>query len=162
MLVVAGGGFVVYLALTFLIANFTALTGNRRWILLIGLWILGLIAAAVIVWVFSKAQSSGSAPKGPGTADAPGGGGEIDLMIREAEAKLAAAHLPPIGNTPVILVIGETGSTKTSTIVHSGLEPELLAGQVYQESNVVPTRSTNLWLAGRMLIIEAGGALLAD
>ena len=164
MLVVAGGGFVVYLALTFLIAKLTAVTGNRYWILLIALWIVGLIAAAVIVWVFSRAaKSGGAAPAGgAASADAPGGGGEIDVMIREAEAKLAAAHLPPLGSTPVVIVIGDPGSTKTSTIVHSGLEPELLAGQVYQESAIVPTRSTNIWLAGKIAIVEAGGALLAD
>ena len=46
--------------------------------------------------------------------------------------------------------------------MHSGLEPELLAGQVYQETTIVPTRSTNLWLAGRIVIVESGGALLGD
>ena len=63
---------------------------------------------------------------------------------------------------PVVLVMGASGSTKTSTVVHSGLEPELLAGQIYQETTIVPTRSANLWLAGRIVIAESGGALLGD
>jgi type VI secretion system protein ImpL len=166
ILLMTVGGLVVYMAMSFLLAKVLKLTGSNYWIALIVLLIVGLIAAAVIVWIFSrmeKASSGAPANAGaPGGADAPGGSGEIDLMIREAEAKLAAAKLPPLGSTPVILVIGDPGSTKTSTIVHSGLEPELLAGQVYQETAIVPTRSTNLWLAGRIVIVEAGGALLDD
>ena len=42
------------------------------------------------------------------------------------------------------LLIGETSSTKTSTMVHSGLEPELLAGQIYQDGNITSTRCANL------------------
>jgi len=160
ILLITAASFLVYLAITFLIGNFVALTGTRRWILLIGLWVLGIIVAAVIVWFFSKAEKAASGE--PAAADAPGGDNEIDLMIRAAEAKLAAAHLPPLGATPVIVVMGDPGSTKTSTVVHSGLEPELLAGQVYQEGAMVSTRSANVWLAGRIGIVEAGGAVLGD
>jgi type VI secretion system protein ImpL len=149
------------MAMTFLLANVLKLTGTNYWIVMAVFLVFGLIAAAVIVWFYSKAEKKAGSDA-PASADAPGGAGEIDLMIREAEAKLAAAKLPPIGNTPVILVIGDPGSTKTSTIVHSGLEPELLAGQVYQETTIVPTRSTNVWLAGRIVVVESGGALLAD
>ena len=44
-------------------------------------------------------------------------------------------------------------------MIHSGLEPELIAGQVYQEANVVPTRAANLWFARRSIFVEAGGKL---
>jgi type VI secretion system protein ImpL len=160
ILLMTGGGLLMYMAFTFLIGKLTALTGNRLWLLLIVLWLFGLIAAAVVVWFLSKNQEKPA--ESPAGADAPGGAGDIDLLFREAEAKLAAAKLDPIGSMPVILVIGESGSTKTSTVVHSGLEPELLAGQVYQETTIVPTGSTNLWLAGRIVIAESGGALLGD
>ena len=47
-------------------------------------------------------------------------------------------------------------------MLHSGIEPELLAGQVYQNNDVAPTRTANFWFARRMLFVEAGGSLLAD
>ncbi len=159
-LLMTGAGLLMYVAFTFMVGKLLKLTGGRLWIMMIALLLLGLIAAAVIVWFFSRNQKKPvSAPAG---GDAPGGTGEIDMLFREAEARMAAAHLEPIGSMPVILVIGEPGSTKTSTVVHSGLEPELLAGQVYQDTTVVPTRSTNLWLAGKIVIAEGGGALLGD
>ena len=47
-------------------------------------------------------------------------------------------------------------------MIHSGLDPELLAGQVYQNADVVPTRTANLWFSRRSIFAEAGGKLLAD
>ena len=67
-----------------------------------------------------------------------------------------------LGNLPAIFLIGEAGTTKTSTMMHSGLEPELIAGQVYQDTNVVPTRLANVWFARRSIFVEAGGKLLGD
>jgi type VI secretion system protein ImpL len=93
------------------------------------------------------------------------GGDEIDLLIQEAENKLAAAKLEQgarVGNLPVFLLIGDPGTTKTSVMLHSGLEAELLSGQVYQDGNVAPTRTGNVWFSRRALFLEAGGPLLAD
>ena len=41
-------------------------------------------------------------------------------------------------------------------MLHSGLEPELLAGQVYQNGNVAPTTSANVWFSRGSLFLEAG------
>ncbi len=87
------------------------------------------------------------------------------LLVREAEAKLAAAKLEQgarVANLPVYLLMGESGSTKTSIMTHSGLEAELLAGQVYQNNAVVPTRAANFWFARRSVFVEAGGKLPGD
>ena len=108
-----------------------------------------------------KAQAAAAfAPEEPGS-----GGDEIALLVRDAEAKLAAAKLEQgarVGNLPVYLLMGDPGSAKTSIMLHSGLEPELLAGQVYQADNVAPTRTANLWFSRRSVFVEAGGRLLAD
>ena len=47
----------------------------------------------------------------------------------------------------MIFVIGDRGTAKTSTILQSGIEPELLAGQVYQDNAVTPTRTANIFYA---------------
>lgn len=90
---------------------------------------------------------------------------EIDYLIRQAEARLAASRRQrdvKLSTMPVLLLVGESGSAKTSIFLQSGLEPELLAGQLYQENHVCPTRPINIWLAKQLVVVEAGGRLLAD
>jgi type VI secretion system protein ImpL len=59
-------------------------------------------------------------------------------------------------------LLGESGGGKSSVMDQSGLDAELLAGQVYQESSIVPTRVANLWFARKTVFVEAGGPLLED
>ena len=92
-------------------------------------------------------------------------GDELDLIIKDAEAKLAASRVAgaSIGNLPLVFLVGDQGSTKTSVVLQSGLAPELLAGQIYGDNNViVPTRTANLWLAGNTVFAEAGPKILAE
>src|SRR5438874_13374726 len=124
---------------------------------------LVLLIALVVVWLYQRKKAKAAAaaseePAGPG-------GDEISLLIHEAEAKLSAAKLEQggrIGNLPVYLLMGDAGSTKTSVMLHSGLEAELVAGQVYESSNVIPTRTANLWFSRRSIFLEAGGTLPGD
>jgi len=152
-------GLLAYMSVAALVGHLVLPAGTRRWVLIGILWLLGIIAAAAAVWFLSRREKKAAEAKtGPGGPDA----GEIAALVRQAEVKLAAARAGKIGALPGIFLIGESGSTKTSTVVHSGLEPELLAGQVYQDSNIVNTPSANLWLAGRIVIAEFSGALLND
>ena len=64
------------------------------------------------------------------------------------------------GAAPVV-VLGPEGSTKTTVIVHSGLEPELLAGEVYHGDAIGPTPGVNLWYTHHTVLLEAGGKLAA-
>ena len=69
-----------------------------------------------------KREESGAGVAAAGT--------EIDVLLREADRKLKASRAASttIASMPVIFILGESGSAKTSVILHSGLEPELLAG----------------------------------
>src|SRR5579883_1977889 len=101
------------------------------------------------------AQMAGEEAQGAG-AD------EISLLVRDADAKIAAAKIQPgarVSTLPAYLILGDPGSTKTSVMLHSGLDPELLAGQVYQGGNVAPTRSANFWFSRKSVFVEAGGKL---
>lgn len=160
---VSVAGLLVYAALAALMTHAVLPPGTRRWVLTGLLWLLGAIAAVAVMWFLGRREKGAAgaptaSPTGAGGAES----GEIDALVREAEAKLASARVGKIGTLPGIFLIGEPGSTKTSTVVHCGLEPELLAGQVYQENTVTPTPSANLWLAGRIVIAEFGGMLLDD
>ena len=94
------------------------------------------------------------------------GGDELSQLLNEAEERLRSSNLGKgarFASLPALFVIGARGSTKTTTIVQSGLDPELLAGHVYQEGNVVaPTRFVNAWFARQWVFVEAGAATLAD
>ena len=90
---------------------------------------------------------------------------DINLLIREAESKVASARLgqgAKLASLRVIFVLGEAKSGKTSAVLHSGLDPELLAGQVFQEGAVAPTPVANFWFARKSVLIEAGSSLLAE
>ncbi|HTS31817.1 MAG TPA: ImcF-related family protein [Bryobacteraceae bacterium] len=130
----------------------------------IGLTVLALIVLVSIYLQKRKKEKQAAAAAAAGEPVAPGGD-EISVLIHEAEKKLEAAKLKEgskVGGLPVFLVMGEPGTTKTSVMLHSGLDPELLAGQVYVAGNVSPTRSANLWFTRKAIFAEAGGALIAD
>ena len=110
-----------------------------------------LVALIVLTVVYFRNKKKAQAAQQADEGAAPGGD-DISVLIHEAESKLAAAKMGPQGkvaNLPVYLLMGEPCTTKTSVMLHSGLEPELLCGQVYQSGNVTPTRTANLWFSRR-------------
>src|ERR1035437_473013 len=130
--------------------------------------IFGFVRVALIVlgvWFFLKRKKEGAAAAASTDAADQGAAGteEIDSLVREAERRLAASKQGDrLGNLPIFLLPGETGSTKTRGMVDAALEPELLAGLVYRDNNLVPTRTANLWFSRRTIFVEAGGRLLTE
>lgn len=129
--------------------------------IIIGVTIVALIVL-ITIFIIQKKKAKKAAARADESA-APGGD-DISVLIHEAEAKLSAAKLenPKVGGLPVYILVGEPGTTKTSIMLHCGLEPELIAGQVYQAGNVAPTRAANFWFSRRSLFVETGGALSGD
>ncbi len=130
---------------------------------------VALIVAAVTMYFQKKTQegidrASQGGQGGQGAASAAAGGeGDADPLIREASARLTQSKTGVgVANLPMIFVIGDKGTAKTSTILNSGLDPELLAGQVYQDNAVAPTRAANIFFARGTVFVEAGGALMAN
>jgi len=141
--------------------------GLGLWILRGGLWLLGLVAAGLVVWYLFKSIG----PEDRGDA--------IDAAIEAAQARLASSPIaqkrrasskrerrfgdtPTLGNLPLVLLLGPEGSAKTTAVVHSGLNAQLLAGEVFQGDLVAPTESVNLWYAGGTVLVEAGGRVSSD
>ena len=157
-------GLAAVLALAWFIPAWFGLKGADVWMVRAGIAILGVAAAAIIWMVRSKKAAEAVAGGGAATA-AAGQVPQVDLLFREAERKLAASALGKkarIANLPAVLMIGEAGSAKTTTIMQSGLSAELLAGQAMQGSLVAPTETVNLWLAGGMVFVDVGGKILGD
>ncbi len=127
--------------------------------------LIGIVASALMGWLTSKKYSVGkdgvSAPPPAGAAESQ----DFDDLIDQAESRLAEAESDKdtkLSKLPAIFLIGDTASAKTTTMVNSGLDPELLAGQVYEESTITATPTMNFWFARHTLFIEAAGKLLPD
>ncbi len=115
--------------------------------------------------LFHPAEEEEGPGRGSDEAAGPG-----DDEISHAHPRGQEQTLPPpkleqgarVVNLPVFMLLGETGSAKTSVMLHSGLDPELLAGQVYQQGNVTPPAARISGISRRSVFVEAAGKLLAD
>ena len=157
---VTGAVLLVYLLLVWFFAGWLNPPGSGVWVLRIGLWLIGLLGAAFTAWWIHRQKASedlSAAPSGATT--------EVDLLVRDAIRKLKSSTMgrgATLRNLPLIFVAGDPGSAKTTTIIHSALDPELLAGQVYQESTVVPTRVANFWYTRQAVFVDGGGGLFSQ
>jgi type VI secretion system protein ImpL len=163
--ILTGSALSVYLLLVWIFGSVLNLRGPDLWVFRAVGALIGFLVAGLYIWYRLKSDLSGIRRGRSSGAEAGGEADEADSVIRDAEARLAASRLGPgarLSQIPVVFVIGPPGSAKTTAMVHSGLEPELLAGQVYQENAIAPTRSVNLWFARQTVFVEVAGRLLAE
>ncbi len=155
-LLLALGVFAAYVVVALILVFALKLHGGKVWQVSGSLALLGLISAGVLLYYFRHDLRKP-------VAGSPAG--SLEATIAAARAQLATAqHVgkPNLGALPVLVVLGPTGSTKTTTVVRSGLDPELLAGDVFRGETVAPTEGANLWFAQGTVVVEAGGPLVDD
>ncbi len=149
--------FLLFLVAGWFVPGALALAGSRLWILRAGLWVLGLVASGLLLYYLWPRARAAESPQA--------GVEDLDAVFAAARARLAQARAGKgarIGKRPLLLVLGPAGGAKTTIVTRSGLEPELLGGEVHRGEEVVRTDPANVWLAGDTLIVEAGGRLLQD
>jgi type VI secretion system protein ImpL len=125
--------------------------------------ILGALAALaalallwLIVWLARRRRAAQRRSAWGSPTRASRGAQDIERLFRDAAQKTKIRDLP------VYLLIGDQGSGKTSLILNSGLQSELLAGQNRQGSPITPTERLNLWLINGSLVIEAPAPVWKD
>ena len=131
---------------------------HARWLLTGGLWTLGLVAAVAVLWYLWP--DAGPAQQAPGRSR-----DDLDTLLDAAREKLRAAPAGTrraLADTATVIVFGPEGSAKTTAVMQSGLEPELLAGAVTADGVVAPTPTLNAWFARDTVFVEAGPAVLAS
>ena len=149
--------FLLYLALVIWGAFALHFAGTRLVLFCVILGLLGLLATIFVLWFLHKASGGSAQSAGPDTPDAI----NLSNLLRDADSRVRqSGRAKSLASMPLIYVIGDENSAKTQTVLQSGLDPELLAGNVYQDGLIVPTQLANLWLAGNYVVAEAGGALL--
>jgi type VI secretion system protein ImpL len=159
--IIAAVVLLMYVLAAILAALLPHLAGRDLWVLRGVLTLLGVVSAALILWFFRDRT-----PAGPATPEARLAS-EVDQIFATARTQLAAAAKDGatkdtnLATMPVVFVFGPPGSTKTTAIVRSGLEPELLAGEAMRGDTVAPTKTANVWFAQGTVFAEAGSAVLA-
>lgn len=153
---VVGAGALLLALLVGVLPGWLGLEGGSAWLLRVGLWVLLVVAAVLLVRLLA-----------PPEAPALRGDDPLVVAFRSARERLAALTRGSGGRAafdalPVTLLVGPRFTTKTTLVANSGLDPELLAGEVYRGDQVAPTEVVNLWYAGETVWVEAGGALLED
>lgn len=162
---IGAAGMLLFVAAGWVAVSLLKLSGTLEVVarmVLVGIG-MGLFAGFYAWWTKrqEKAAKGAAAPGAAGAVPAE----DLEPLFRDAEARLAASSLGKdarLGTLPVLLLLGETGSAKTSSLLACGAEPELLAGHVMQDGYIVPTRSVNLWFTRAAVALEPGGQLLDD
>jgi type VI secretion system protein ImpL len=146
--------FLAWLVLAWVAGTWMNLQGKDLWTLRGTLFLIGMAGFVTAIWWFRSEEAE----------EAAAGSDEIDILMRKAQARLRTARggKAALGDVPVVLVLGESGSAKTSVVLHSGLEPQLLAGHTVQDETPIPTRALNLWLSSPFVVAETGGPLLHE
>ena len=153
----------VYLALVWFLGERLHLAGTDLVILRMGLALIGVLSVVFFVWFYRRIQAAKAA--GTRKSAVSTDGSEIQAIVREASRRLknsAVAAGARLENLPLIFVLGESGSTKTTTVIHSALDPELLSGHVYQDNQVLPTRLLNVWYSRQAVLVDPSGSLMTQ
>jgi type VI secretion system protein ImpL len=166
---VGGIGLVFAAMIAWFGALWLNLQGANLWAFRIFIFlVLALAVGAILWWLHNREKNKPAGGTSAGADGGPGAGSAEDilLLLREAEARVASSSRLPRGTTlsslPVIFLLGESSAGKTCVATQSGLEPELLSGQIYQDGNIVPTRLANLWFARKAVFVEMAGKTLGD
>ncbi len=143
-----------FVLIAWLVGSLLGLEDRALLIMRGSLALLGILAAALtarLLWV------TGPPPR----TDAPD---DDSLALAAARERLARSSAPhsKMSRLPLTLVLGPRGSTKTTILTRTGLEPELLAGEVAHGDTIVETDGINLWYHDGSIYLEAGGNVLED
>jgi type VI secretion system protein ImpL len=143
----------VFLILSVYLARWMGLTGVQLWLFRGGLWLLGILGAGLLYFFLRGRERARGEP-----AD-----DDVENAFAAVRRRLpGSGSRARVSGRPVVLVAGPADSAKTTVLVRSGLDPELLAGEVWRGDEIVETPGLNVWLASEILWVEAGGSLMAD
>ncbi|HTJ31318.1 MAG TPA: ImcF-related family protein [Acidobacteriaceae bacterium] len=132
---------------------------GTAYILFVSIVLLLGVAAAIIILVLHFRKKKQEAADG--LEPAAGAAADLDLMLEEANRKLRASQQGPksLDAIPLLYILGDQGSAKTTHVVYSGLDPELVAGAVSQTGEALPTAVLNLWFTRAAALVEIGASI---
>ena len=143
-----------FILLAWLLGAVLTLSDGERVALRVGLVVLGLVAAGALLWFLRPVDDPAAAP-------AASGRDEALATIAAARARLQRGTFDA---KPIVLVLGSQGSCKTTVVMRSGTDPQLLAGDAPPAQGEAPksTPNANVWLVRDAVLAEPGADVLAD
>ncbi len=147
--------------LAFGLAALLHLGGGMYLGFVIAVFLLGIAATITIIVMHRRAkkerEQQGAEAGSAATA-------ELDLMLNDANRKLRTSQqgAKALDALPLLYILGESGSAKTTTVLKSGLDPELLAGSASQDGEQVPTAVINLWFTKAAALLEVGASVRSN
>ena len=143
----------IFFAMAIFLGRAMGLSGAQLWIFRTVLILVGILASGGVFFFTRKKEKSRAGP----------GDDQVENTFNAVDRKLGSiGNKASLGSRPVVLVVGPPDSAKTTSIVRSGLDPQLLAGEVWRGDEIVETPGLNAWLASDTVWIEVGGARLVD
>lgn len=147
--IVAGVALLTWIISSWIFSGMMSLSYTERWVLRIGLAVLGISAAGIVLWFMR--------PRDKEDTEREASGDDAVTHIASARRRMPRGAFDA---RPLVLLLGSTGSCKTTVVTRSGLDPELLAGEASGDD--APTTTVNLWAVRDAILAEAGGSLLTD
>ena len=144
--------------LAFGLAFLLHLHGTMAIVFIVLILLAGIAAAVVILVLHFRAKKKEQQEGDPAVGGATG---EVDLLLNEGNRKLRESQqgAKTLDALPLIYILGESGTAKTTTVIRSGLDPELVAGTAPTEGESVPTPVLNLWFTKLAAILEVGATV---
>lgn len=129
-------------------------------------WIAGIVLllavlAAVVLVILHVNGKKQPPPAGPQGA---GGLHQIELLLHDVRRRLQRSQqgARSLESLPLVYLLGDSGAGKTTTVLQSGLDPELLAGSAGTGSEVAPTELVNVWFTRISALVEVGATVRED
>ena len=147
--------FLVAVLLAVLLAPLLHLPVVWTAVFVIVILLVGIAAAITIIVLHRRAKKEKEQlGEDAGTAATA----ELDLMLADANRKLRTSQqgAKSLESMPLLYLLGDAGSAKTSTVLKSGLDQELLAGSATLDGDQVPTGVINLWFTKAAVLLEVG------
>ena len=119
--------------------------------------VLAVVAAVAILVVHHRAKKQ-RAFEDAATGEAQS---DLELLLKDADRKLRNSQqgARTLQYLPLVYILGDSGSAKTTTVIKSGLEPELLAGAMSSDAGPTPTTVLNVWFTRPAALLEIGSAV---
>ena len=146
----------LFAALGAVLASSLGLHGWGFRIFWMGFAFLGLIVSGIVFW-FMNRMRSGRAPsqESPRSED-------LDARLAAIGKRLASARRPSMDRLPLILLLGPSGSAKSSSVAGSDISAEQVSGDSPRGGVFPPTQSVNAWYSDGTVLLEAGADLTQD
>jgi type VI secretion system protein ImpL len=146
----------LFMGLGVLLATTLGLTGWGYRLFWMGFAFLGLIVSGMVFWLMSRLRSGRGPSQGSPKSE------DLDARLTAIRKRLSAARRPTMDKLPLVLLMGPSGSAKSTSVMGSDLSAEQLSGDTPRDGTFPPTQSVNAWYSDGTVLVEAGSDLAQD